>query len=830
VIDALRGVFDRARKTVWARRADVIGAAIPVVAVVLAFSPVLFGGRTLSTASYSVGTNGFAPFPGQRTVDEPRLYQLDTGASAWAFEPWAVVTNRIIRDGEIPLWNPYQGAGAPLAANMQSAPFDPLFALVDLDPSTRTWDACFILSFALAAVATYLLARLVRMGYVAAVTASVTYSLSGYFFLYSNNHFVVVYVYLPILCLCAEWVVRSGRLLATFALAAAVAACFAVGMPEAQLFVLGAACAFGLWRAFVGGDPDRSGRRALLVLGGFACGAAMAAPLLLPFREYEQVSYNVHNSTDNVGAIESPWQYALGWVFPYLNGYPIRSTTTQFLSGTVNWIGGGAMFLVLVGVASRRRAARFLVPFFAVVIVVLLAKVYGLPLLRWIGDLPVLNRSNFPRYCLPVVGFGLAMLAGLGVDAIRHRRINGVVLAALAVLVGALGIGALIRYKDVLRQIPLSQTFHQVGVAVGAATVIALAILLLRRRQAAFVAAGVVIIELLVLAPAANGYALRAEPFTPPAWTLTLRDHLRTAPTDRVYGLDALLFPNDAGALNMYDIRVLDALYVSRYWRYIHTFIEPQASSRFVGGPYGITEETTPANYENNSMFDLLGVRYLVARSPLTGSTSPTAGTPQWQFLSSQDGVQIFRNQNAAPRAFVATSVSAVRSTDAAVDWFAARSQRFSDGALDVRGIDPARSAVIEAQANAVPASVGTAASCAGQATASITRYESDRVEVAVDSACPGLLVLSDTYYPGWSARVNGHRAPIHATDIAFRGVFVDTGRSTVVFSYQPSSFRFGLVLSVAAFLVLPLSAFVAWSVRRGRANRLNAPTESRWR
>ena len=59
---------------------------------------------------------------------------------------------------------------------------------------------------------------------------------------------------------------------------------------------------------------------------------------------------------------------------------------------------------------------------------------------------------------------------------------------------------------------------------------------------------------------------------------------------------------------------------------------------------------------------------------------------------------------------------------------------------------------------------------------ATIERYAGDSVSLRVETACPGLLVLPDTYFPGWKATVNGREETIYPTDGAFRGVIVPEG------------------------------------------------------
>ena len=71
----------------------------------------------------------------------------------------------------------------------------------------------------------------------------------------------------------------------------------------------------------------------------------------------------------------------------------------------------------------------------------------------------------------------------------------------------------------------------------------------------------------------------------------------------------------------------------------------------------------------------------------------------------------------------------------------------------------------------------------------------------------PALLVLSDAYYPGWQATVDGIDTPIYAANFLFRGVFVPPGEHQVTFVYRPQSWRRGLWISLAGLALLGASA-----------------------
>jgi hypothetical protein len=96
---------------------------------------------------------------------------------------------------------------------------------------------------------------------------------------------------------------------------------------------------------------------------------------------------------------------------------------------------------------------------------------------------------------------------------------------------------------------------------------------------------------------------------------------------------------------------------------------------------------------------------------------------------------------------------------------------------------------------------------------AKIERYESERVELHIDAPAEGILVLSDTYYPGWRAWVDEEPTEIWRANGLFRAVRVPVGSHRVVFEYAPTSLRWGLWISVLSGLICLL---VVQHYRRG--------------
>jgi hypothetical protein len=101
---------------------------------------------------------------------------------------------------------------------------------------------------------------------------------------------------------------------------------------------------------------------------------------------------------------------------------------------------------------------------------------------------------------------------------------------------------------------------------------------------------------------------------------------------------------------------------------------------------------------------------------------------------------------------------------------------------------------------------------------ARVTHYAPERVEIEVTVEAPGYLVLTDTWYPGWEATVDGVPVPIYRADLLFRAVAVRAGNHRVVFAFRPMSLRVGAGISLAGLVGLGVAAALALSKARRNA------------
>src|SRR5690606_36054468 len=96
---------------------------------------------------------------------------------------------------------------------------------------------------------------------------------------------------------------------------------------------------------------------------------------------------------------------------------------------------------------------------------------------------------------------------------------------------------------------------------------------------------------------------------------------------------------------------------------------------------------------------------------------------------------------------------------------------------------------------------------------AMVTEYAPTRVVVDVHADAPAFLLLTDAYYPGWMATVNGAPVEVRRADVMFRAVPVPAGESTVIFEYRPVWLPAALIAGAVVWLLAAL--WVGISFRR---------------
>jgi hypothetical protein len=336
-----------------------------------------------------------------------------------------------VHQGHLPLWNPYNALGLPLAFNWESATFSVPNLIGYVVPLHLAYTVQVLVTYAIAGSGVYVLGRVLRLGVLGSVMAATVYELSGPIFGLVGWSFGGVMAWAGWLLVAAILVLRGRHRWRSVAFFAVVVACAVyAGEPEALVF-LGIAAALLVAMVLGGrilGRPE-SGPvlRPLLdlVVAGVA-GAALGAPLLLPGTQIGGVSLRnfrggqVALGGPSTAARAIPLHNLVHVLFQGFDGLPVQGTPwfadRYIYIDTVAYVGVIAVVLALLGLAQRRREPEVLT--FAAITVVMAALVFASPLVSFLDDLPFhLGGVLWYRAVAPMA-LGLAVLAGVGTDVL----------------------------------------------------------------------------------------------------------------------------------------------------------------------------------------------------------------------------------------------------------------------------------------------------------------------------------------------------------------------------------------------------------------------------
>ncbi len=88
------------------------------------------------------------------------------------------------------------------------------------------------------------------------------------------------------------------------------------------------------------------------------------------------------------------------------------------------------------------------------------------------------------------------------------------------------------------------------------------------------------------------------------------------------------------------------------------------------------------------------------------------------------------------------------------------------------------------------------------QGSVRIDSYKSNTVDLTVNSKSRQFLFLSDSYFPGWKAYINGKPTKILRANYMFRAIVIGPGKHQVRFEYDPLSFKLGLAVTLTTILL----------------------------
>ncbi|MBI4949004.1 MAG: hypothetical protein HY955_02530 [Deltaproteobacteria bacterium] len=416
-----------------------------ILLISILYGPVVFFGKSLQPALYQpYGLLDAWPhgYDGRTPVN---TFDIDLATPAYYEWPINKLVGDLYRKGEIPLWNPYQGGGVPLAAQYSTKAFFPYQVLEDLSP-VWAWDFFMLGRMLTAGFFTYLFLSLLGLEFAPAFLGGLFYMFSGSFTWFINlEQFTNPAMMLPVHIYCLERLAKKNgaRELAWTALSFGLV--LLSGQPEMALYIIFLGGCYFFFRALAGGQGKALGRELFRYCSAATLGFALAAPLLMPFIEYTRHAYHLHQPGGVMGVVEPTQLYKALQIFtPFeisfsLNDPAVNIGLTpggEFFpfkvfadNGMWDFLGGytGITGLLLFASASvlvlRKKSVPFrphmlfLMSFGAIIIL----KNLGVRPFLWIGLLPFFDQAWSQRWAGPVWVLCLSAAGGIAFHIITNH-------------------------------------------------------------------------------------------------------------------------------------------------------------------------------------------------------------------------------------------------------------------------------------------------------------------------------------------------------------------------------------------------------------------------
>jgi len=682
--------------------------------------------------------------------------------------------------GRLPAWNPYEYSGIPFLATAQPAVLYPPKILAYALVPGAALHAFMVVHYLLAGPFAFVALRGLGLGWTAAALGTVTWVFTATN-LDSNYHpnRISCLVWIPLAFLYfARLLERPGPRPAA-GLAVVVALGILAGYPEYAFDTI--LCLALYWpfaaRAFARqGSAPPLGRTIGWLAVSAATALALSALQLLPMVELVRESARVAGGTampPTGPAFASAWDLmprSLGEL-----GSGLEAPARALHLPPAAWV------LAVIGTVLGRGPARG--PLLAVLVVTMALSSAARIVLQVLPSFALLR----PNYCwLALWYFAVAYMAGSGLEVVLARAaearrgpwpwsrlaLAGTILAASAFLLSPRSMFALAVSLGLLAVAARVTPWRT------PATLLLVAVTLLSAWTW---------ITPAVARPGLLHRYSRAEPLYPPAPPTPIG--LRAAVDEACGSGQRVLAPWLAwhGAAVVERVELLEGYPEPLVPGRIDRLLE----SLGVGGTPLLGPGELARAAAGTRFLDMLNVGCAVLPA---GIDWPGLGLARAGSL----GDQVIYTRPALPRAWVVHRVRAARDREAA--W-----QMIHEPAFD-----PREEVVLE----------GASASrgAAGTARARIEREETGRIEIVLSTSAPGTLVIAQSYYPGWRARVDGTPASVLPANYAATGVPVPAGEHRVLLVYDPASVRAGKLLLAPG--LLGLAGLVLAGRRRPGAGR----------
>ncbi len=730
---------------------------------------------------------------------DPSLVQI--------FLPDYVFLAKNLSQGNLPLWNPYCGLGYPFIADIQSSVFAPLRLVFDFFPGIRTYNYYLISEVIVCAVSSFLLARTLGLSRLPAIFAAISYSFCPYNLWYMEMNLGASSCLFPLVSLAFLNAAKVGSLGSAILAGLASAVLILSGHPECSFFGIILSSLFYFIYCLL--EPGQKSKRLLSAFLLIAIAAmstiAFSAPALFPFAEYlinaESYKYGSTYSTPVTinGILFNLFNPATGGASPYLG----------IIAATL-------IPAALLGLQEKKLERR---PLAATLIMSLICFL----LVSQLGPVKdIFSKSPFTaiitRYALPYLLLLFSLLAAFGLSELRklalpsanqkYQLLKLLLLLLIVPLAAFTASKLLATDQSFLKAADFDAMLPTTAFNTGA----------WRRDLVCQLLFSITVLLSFFFAKKINKESKGEKDETNQGFsngfsksifntgTLILIAALLSGFVSQA-SLAKLSLPQQAKFFypeTELTARLKDPLYRclstceyvlrpatnSVYGINFFTVHNPLFPERFLEFSKACGASTDTFNQKFGTklsrLLDLASVKYILSFEPVLDAEG---ASDRFELsYKSKNNICVYENKNALPRAYFVQKSLASKSPEESIELI--KNPEFNPRANVVIEDPNAGSSILSTNKDTEAKAETTAGA---QAEVKLKEAgNNNKLVLACKNQEAGWLVLTDVFYPGWQAIVDGKESEIKRANFAFRAVKLSPGEHEIIFAYEPLSFTAG--------------------------------------
>lgn len=713
------------------------------------------------------------------------------------FYPLRRLTIDQLRNFDLPLWNPYNFSGNTHLATYQSAVLHPLSFLFLVLPQIDAWSLIIIIQPFLVSLFMYLFLRENTLSRRSSFFGAIVFAFSGYMVVWWEESLMSVYsgLFLPLILFAIQKLFKKitwwGFAILVFSLSFSILS----GWFQTTFYTW----VFGfLWAVYIFLKDINLRKQAFFLISfSYLLALIISAIHLIP--GIEAYLNSARGTTDAKFVFDLyllPLYNLITFIAPDYLGNP----------GTYNYIGSGFFYekVFFIGIPAFIFLLYELINikqiiknenFFKLSFVITLSLGFSLPtswFLLYYLKIPFISAIIPTRIFFLTTFCASVLVAGGAERYLKEVKIKRILIIFLLLAVSILGLWFFAwLYKQnnpysIFKTVPLKNMILPSIIYVLNLIIIIVGLKLMRLRPK--VITMVIIISFLSSLYFANKYLYFSDRkfIYPQVPIITKLKEI--SKYDRFWGVgDGYMDRNYATYFNLFSPEGYDSFYIQRYGELLFSIQNKGRYSKQIPRTDATLSFVKNMNEIYNNKFrvkllSLLGIKYIITsiNDESLKQDLKSVFNLKWQ----DNKFKIYEYKKVLPRVFMTNSYIV-----------AVKEQEILDKLFDDK-TELSKTIILEEKIINFTNNKKT------KGNATIVLYAPNKIRIKTNADEDNLLFISDNYYPGWKAYVDGKETKIYRANYSFRALIVPEGSHVVEFQYKPQSFYLGVVFSLVGLLI----------------------------